>query len=433
MPRVDSVAHRVKILLVATRSVEGPRTGRKVVLATIVRSCKALGHQVDIAVIGPSGPSTGGISIQAPGFLRVGHNFMRHFLLGRKSLNECLYWSRQTRRRIAGLVVSGAYDLVVADMLRSAQFCSGLNVPWILDLDDLLSDRYAGLAAAEDGRMVLGYFSHRLPMPLRRSAAWIAHRLLRFESRRIAAQERRFGLLADAVTLVSSIEAAKLARQLGRPVHGTAMGIDVPDLAPIDASRRHARTVAFMGGLDYQPNLAAVTHYLRCIAPELERLGCSVALHVLGHAPHELRPPDPVGLATYLGYVDDLESTLARYTVFVAPILADGGIKTKVLEAMANGLAVIATEQAVAGLGITPGKECIVTRTPGEFARAVQALIDDADGCRRLGAAAQRFVGLNFSRSVLEIKWQQLLEDAASHFQLMAASSCTAGTSKPTR
>ena len=208
MPRVDSVAHRVKILLVATRSVEGPRTGRKVVLATIVRSCKALGHQVDIAVIGPSGPSTGGISIQAPGFLRVGHNFVRHFLLGRKSLNECLYWSRQTRRRIAGLVVSGAYDMVVADMLSSAQFCSGLNVPWILDLDDLLSDRYAGLAAAEDGRMVLGYFSHRLPMPLRRSAAWIAHRLLKFESRRIAAQERRFGLLADAVTLVSSIDTA---------------------------------------------------------------------------------------------------------------------------------------------------------------------------------------------------------------------------------
>ncbi|MDO9315474.1 MAG: glycosyltransferase family 4 protein [Burkholderiaceae bacterium] len=423
----------MKVLLVATRDVDDPQTGRKLVLRTIMRSCTALGHQVDIAVIGSPGLGSSGIPIPGPGVVQVGANLVRHFLLGRKSLNECLYWSRPAQQRIADLVVSGRYDVVVADMIRTAQFCARLRVPWILDLDDLLSDRYAALAAAGRGHNLLGYFSQRLPAPLRRLAAWAAHRLLRVEARRIASQEVHYGMRADAVTLVSSIEAAQLARRLGRVVHDTAMGIDIADAARIDHAGRHTHAVAFVGGLDYQLNLDAVTHYLEHIAPELERSGCAIALHVVGNAPVALRPRDPFGRTVYLGYVDDLVSTLGRYAVFVAPIVAEGGIKTKVLEAMANGLAVIATEQAVAGLGITPGTECIVTQTPGEFARAIQRLTNDADACHRLGTAARGFVRLNFSHPVLQRKWQVLLKHASANFQECAASKVSAVDAKPIR
>lgn len=423
----------MNILLVATRGVDGPLTGRKMVLRTILRSCESLGHQIDIVVIGPPHRCSSGIPVPGPGIVRVSANIGWHFILGRKSLNECLYWSRRAQHRIAGLNDCKRYDVVIADMIRTAQFCAELRVPWILDLDDLLSDRYAALAEADDGRTLLGYFSQRLPVALRRLAAWAAHRLLRSEARRIAAQELRFGMLANAVTLVSAVDAAKMARRLGRVVRDTAMGIDIADSAGVDHSSRHKRSVVFVGSLGYQPNLDAVTHYLEHIAPELERSDCVVALHVVGEAPIALRPTDSFGRTVYLGYVSDLYSTLNRYAIFVAPILMEGGIKTKVLEAMANGLAVVATEQAVSGLGITPGKECIVTRTPAEFAKAIQRLIHDADLCDRLGTAARCFVALNFSHAVLERKWQILLEDAFANVQTRAAAASSTTCPKSMR
>lgn len=431
----------VKILLLATRATDAPLTGRKAVLRTIVRSCEALGHAVDIAVIGPAGANPRVTPVRAPGMLAVAANIARHFVFGRKTLNECLYWSRRAQRQIARLVADGGHDVVVADMVRTAQYCPPLGVPWVLDLDDLLSDRYVNFADKRDGRTLLGYFSERLPRPIRRTAALLTRRLLLLEARRMATQEAYFAERADSVTLVSPIEARKLSRQLHRPVHDTAMSVDLPPSASPESGvegHEHAdHAVAFLGGLDYQPNLDAVTHFVEHIAPGLAQRGCHVALHVIGNAPLALRPTDPSDSTVYLGYVDDLAETLGHYAIFVAPIVTGGGVKVKVLEAMAHGLAVVATEQAVAGLDVTPNRECIVADDPEQFAAAIDRLDHDADECARLGQAARRFVGARFSRRRLQEKWRVLLADTIAHSQAQtraqAAAAAASGDPYPMR
>lgn len=405
----------MKILLIASRPIAGHQTGRKVVLRTIVRSCEALGHHVDVAVIGTPGADRGGIAVTGPGLLEVCGNVVRHFAFGRKSLNECLYWSRGAQRQVDSLVTAGGYDLVVADMVRTAQFCAGLDVPWILDLDDLLSARYARLVDRRAGASVLGYVSARLPAVARRGSAWAAQRLLRIEARRIAGQELRFGRRASAVTLVSALEARTLSARLQRAVHDTAMSMDVPPSGGADHAQRRRDAVVFIGGLDYQPNLDAVNHYLTRIAPELERLGHPVELHVIGNAPTDLRPASPPKRVAYLGYVDDLAAALRSYSISIAPIDVEGGVKTKVLDAMANGLAVVATEQAVAGLGVASGRDCLVAQTPAEFALAICRLADDADACQRIGQASRHFVSRHFSHAALKEKWRRLLDEAVRH------------------
>ena len=405
----------MKILLIATRDIGGLQSGRKMVLRTIVRSCESLGHHIDVVVIGPPDTNPRSISISGPRVGEVFMNLLRHFVLGHKSLNECLYWSDHTQQELDRLVDEGSYDVVVSDMIRTAQYCAQLRVPWILDLDDLLSDRYARLAETPDSRMLLGYFSERLPAPLRRAAAVLAGRLLRVEAKRVASQEVYFSQNADVVTLVSPVEAGKLARQLGRPVHDTAMGIDIPAPSAVHHESRQRHAVAFLGGLDYQPNIDAIQHYLDHIAPELERRGCDIELHVVGNAPVALRPADPSARTVYLGYVDNLAATMNRYSVFAAPIVTGGGIKVKVLEAMASGLAVVATEQAVVGLGVTHQRECLVASTPEEFANGIAQLIDDSARCARIGNAARAFVDARFSHPVLREKWRRLLDDAVNH------------------
>ena len=80
----------MKILLLATRDIDGPQTGRKSVLRTIVRNCEALGHTVDIAVMGSMVAGSRCIPVKGPALIEVCVNLVWHFVFGHKSLNECL-------------------------------------------------------------------------------------------------------------------------------------------------------------------------------------------------------------------------------------------------------------------------------------------------------------------------------------------------------
>ena len=45
-----------RILIVASRDPGGPRTGRKAVIATIIRSLEALGYPLEVAVVARRSP-----------------------------------------------------------------------------------------------------------------------------------------------------------------------------------------------------------------------------------------------------------------------------------------------------------------------------------------------------------------------------------------
>jgi len=73
-------------------------------------------------------------------------------------------------------------------------------------------------------------------------------------------------------------------------------------------------------------------------------------LSVIGLCPEFLKAGPRPSNIRFLGYVPDINEELRRYQVFLAPIVSGSGIKTKVLEAMACGLPVIALPDAVSGI-----------------------------------------------------------------------------------
>ena len=60
-------------------------------------------------------------------------------------------------------------------------------------------------------------------------------------------------------------------------------------------------------------------------------------------------PPPPHAFADLgaaiecLGFVEDIREALARYAVFVCPILSGSGVRVKLLEAFAGGIPVVST------------------------------------------------------------------------------------------
>jgi glycosyltransferase involved in cell wall biosynthesis len=78
---------------------------------------------------------------------------------------------------------------------------------------------------------------------------------------------------------------------------------------------------------------------------------------------------------------------LNESAVVVLPIRLGGGMRVKLLEALAAGKAVVASPRAIAGLDVEAGMQLEVAETDDDFAAAVVALL--ADESRRVAVAGR--------------------------------------------
>jgi glycosyltransferase involved in cell wall biosynthesis len=404
----------MRILYLLTRSPFGRSSGRKSVFRTVLNSLEALGHEVELAVFDSPGEAPETLPchwLGRPGPLTAARRALWAATSGRESLNEALYRCPRRRERVRALAREGGFELVLADMIRTAPYAAATGLPWILDLDDLLSERYRAWGD-DPGRReaLLGYYGRSLPAPLRRLAQAVAGLALKRETRLVERRERDWAQRADAVTLVSAVEARRLADRAGRPVAAMPMAVAIPAPRPV-GNKPPTRRVVFVGGLGYQPNLDAIRYYLSDVRPALERIGVDVVLDVVGDADPALRQELAGPAINFLGYVDDVMETLAAYRVFVAPLVSGTGIKTKVLEAMAAGLAVVTTPEGIIGLDVRHGEHCLLARNAHEMATHVRDAFERPDEMEEIGQRARDYVAAGFSPEVLQRRWRSLLDE----------------------
>jgi glycosyltransferase involved in cell wall biosynthesis len=408
-----------RVLIVASRDPGGPRTGRKAVISTIIRSLQALGYPLEVAVVArrtPEGlPAEQGVRVHRvplAGPVQIAKNLVG-FARGRTSLNECLFYSKRGAEQIREIAAAGGCTLVVADMIRTVPLARAAGLPLIVDLDDLLSERYQWLLRqGGDNHTILGYYAHQLPRFLSKPAGWVAARLLRHEARTLDRRELEVAREADAVSLVAAAEADRLERRSGVPVACLPMSIQVPE-TPADIRASDPRSIVFVGGLDYFPNEVAVRWFASEVA---SRLGSPprFRLTVVGRAPEgvaaKLRSPS----IRFVGYVDDVALELSCHRAFVAPMVEGTGVKTKVLEAMAVGLPVVTTTAGVRGLAMEEGVHCLIADTGEEFVEKLERLALDPELATRIGAAGRAYVRDHFGPEVIQERWAKVLASVDS-------------------
>jgi hypothetical protein len=422
LPKFSSM----RILLLACRDLTGPLTGRKQVLWTALESLHALGHELSVAMFAstsktasPTIPASPSVPIRSwhvfkrPSYAALLFNAAWRTTVEGLSLNEALFYSPKILRQLQTVVAEQGIDLVVCDMVRTAPYASRLGRPWHLDLDDLLSQRYLNLAKQTAGKeQVAGYYNGMLPGWLRPAVGLASRSVLPLESRRMAQREQRWSREANSVSLVSSLEAAHLTERIGRRVFGLPMRATFPP-AGYEPPAQRSPDIVFLGGLDYQPNLDALRYYRDAILPCLKAQGRDgVVCHVIGKATDQARRELAAPDFHLHGYVDCLADELCRHAAFIAPITHGTGIKTKVLDAMAHGLPVVATPLGVEGIGAIDGEHCLVGDTPQAFAQRIDELLRDPARGQAMGQAAASYVRENFSLDVIASRWRQVLAAA---------------------
>jgi glycosyltransferase involved in cell wall biosynthesis len=172
-------------------------------------------------------------------------------------------------------------------------------------------------------------------------------------------------------------------------------GVDLEEFRP---SRRAGTGMAFVGGLDWLPNLDAIEFFARDILPHIRAAGMHVPVRCIGAATaaESRRYREAFGVEV-TGYVDDVRPFIEEAACQIVPLRAGGGTRLKILNAWAMAKPVITTSIGCEGLAAVDGENALVRDDPRAFADAVVSVLSDAALARRLGergrATVERLYG----------------------------------------
>ena len=134
--------------------------------------------------------------------------------------------------------------------------------------------------------------------------------------------------------------------------------------------------VGFLGTFRADFNRDALTHLLRDIWPRVTaRLpGAELIVAGNGHA-GALRAEVETRGARWLGFVEDLRGFYEGIDLLIVPLRFGGGVRIRILEALAGAIPVVATAVAAANLGIEEGVHYRCANAPDEIAASVARLL----------------------------------------------------------
>lgn len=334
-----SSPHRV--LLIAKSDFRHERDGGAKRVAAVVRMLEGMGCKVDWVTVRPFAtnlPMNG-----RGGALRV---------LGRTlatgSVSALKWYSPQVAGVISQAVREGV-ALAVVEYSQLAPYRAILPSPAVFELHNIEADLLASYAASARG-------------PRRWAARW--------EERRMRAIEARAGHDFDLVSVVSEHDAATLRAGgcPGRLVVATngfseewfrAEGGHVPD------------SVVFSAQLGWRPNIDAAIWLVREVWPLVLAERPQAKLTLAGRQPALEVRRLAGNSVTVLADVADMVPVVAGAAVATAPLLAAGGTRLKILEALAAGTPVVATRLGALGLESLAGPHLQIADSPAEFARAI--------------------------------------------------------------
>ena len=215
-------------------------------------------------------------------------------------------------------------------------------------------------------------------------------------TRRAARTEARLINRLDHV-LTFSQKDATLLENLGV---STSMEVIEPLVRMSEATARAPKepVVTFTGALFRPVNSESIRWFLDAVWPTIEMRVPEAKLVIAGASPPEWLVGRRSATTVVTGYIEDLDAVYRDSSLFVAPLIAGAGVKFKVLDAMASGLAVVATPIAAEGIVEEAGESCFaaITEDPVTMAERIEFFLRHPEAASDVGARARKWADQRF-------------------------------------
>ena len=302
-------------------------------------------------------------------------------------------WCRHPRvgEAIRAIVIQHAVDVVHFDRMRMGQYAMRLEgVPKLIDFTDALTL----------------YLERSAPLRDR-----LSDRLIdKYEARTIARYESRILEHVDLSLFCSQMDAGHFAKQHPEaPIEVIENSVDTEEFRPRSRGFGAVPRCIMTGNLFYFPNIDAARYFEREIWEMIRARIKNIEIQIIGSRPKpEVLALDGRKGIAVIADVERMWDYLFQEDIYVCPLRVGAGIRNKLLEAMAAGMAVVTTTLGCEGLGVTSNEEVVIADSPTDFADAVVHLAENPDLRRRLGECARRYVVAHHGSDVMGRKIEQV-------------------------
>ena len=143
------------------------------------------------------------------------------------------------------------------------------------------------------------------------------------------------------------------------------------------AAFKERNSIVYVGGFSHAPNLGSAKILLNDVMPLVWKQLPNLKVYIVGNSP----PPELTSIMDerikITGFVKDLSYYYKMTKVSVAPIVAKGGIKGKIVESLNYGTPVVTNSLGIDGTQLEDGKNILVGNTPIEMASKIIRLFKD--------------------------------------------------------
>lgn len=171
------------------------------------------------------------------------------------------------------------------------------------------------------------------------------------------------------------------------------IAVDTHELKPVER-QPDANHIVHVGTMFWPPNIDGIEWFIDQVYPLVRAQKPDIHFDIVG-----ARPPQSlldlnaknIGI-NVTGYVENLLPYLQQTGVFIVPLRAGGGMRVKILEALAQGLPIVTTTIGCEGIAVEHGKHLLIADTPEQFAKAVIQLLRYSEFANKLGNQGRKLV-----------------------------------------
>ena len=297
--------------------------------------------------------------------------------------SELAHRSTSFRNRMCELLGEQEIDLVHYDTIGLARYKNfAPNTPSVITHHNVESNLMARRSEVERSA----------------PARWYVARQARLLRESESTESARF----DCNVMMSATDEADL-KAMAPEVHTAIVpnGVDTEYFQPSHVEVEPA--IIYTGGMNMFANEDAVLYMLKEMWMRIKQAIPNVHFYVIGQDPTKeiLEYAKKDDAVTVTGFVEDIRPYVARSAVYVVPIRVGGGTRLKVLDALAQGKAIVSTSVGCEGINVTNGGDIRIEDNPVEFADRTIELLKDSDMRLALGQKARQL-------AVEEYSWEKI-------------------------
>ncbi|MDQ0118078.1 glycosyltransferase involved in cell wall biosynthesis [Pseudarthrobacter defluvii] len=368
------------LMLITKTDFRLPRDGGALRTSEVVRVLSSAGHSVSAFVAKPS--SHQGTSSRVAGFALIMANLkVLRRVLGCASLTVAKWYSPSMIKSIVAARPTQKWNGTIIEYSQLAIYRDIVPGPVLIDMHNIESELMRNYQKSASG--------------------WLRRMAALWESRRLARLESSMVNFASAITFVSQRDLDVFRILAKSKLDRNEVQLAVAPNGVAEEGFRWTGTrqpnVVFVAHLGWQPNIDAATWLVEKVWAQVVAAVPHARLQLVGRSPH----PSVLRLTSDTVQVfADVESVIpftGSAAVATAPLLASGGTRLKIMEAMSCGTPVVSTSLGALGLESKAGHGLVIADDPGDFAKALVDMLTSSPSEDTVRSA------------VLDMKWDSTL------------------------